>query len=404
MIIEAQFEESNVIIDIIVDGPEQEIPADFSDQIVATLAGAVRYDKVQFLTEEERQRAINNLGINSGITYWATYNPSAGQYSTYNDILQVINSGRPVSLSYNNRTYNLISYDDELEFEVVDGNVVYKLFLDIYDQWNSSVEVLADKSYVDYRLDNLPLVEVFTTNTYNEVQSIVNSGHLPFIKYEGETYMFAGSSNYAYYESYAFYSINTTKTTVPYNQTIKILTIDFTDHWLMQSKVMQPELISGLNIKSINGQTILGSGDLNVHDVWWATYDPEGTSSSYDSIKIHQNRFQYICINYEDRIYMLNSSGSKLLFEAIDSDQNKIYCLRCDNQNNWSESSKSYYYDDTNIQQRLAILEQLKILVEAHMADTTIHTNSEEKNFWNNKVNTNYLQNYEQLIFTRSNE
>ena len=126
---------------------------------------------------------------------------------------------------------------------------------------------------------------------------------------------------------------------------------------------------------------------LDVNDIWWATYDPLGTSSSYQNIKAHITRFKLVCINYDNKIYILNSHGSKMFFESIDADHDCVHILSCNQNNFWSTATIALRYDDSELVRRVTQLENAQAVFEAHMADTTIHTNTEEKTLWTNKVN-----------------
>ena len=161
---------------------------------------------------------------------------------------------------------------------------------------------------------------------------------------------------------------------------------------------LQDKLVSGVNLKTVNEETLLGSGNISIYDIWWAKYQNEGVTSTYDEIKIHADIYKKIFLEWENRIYSLTNNGSNLFFESVQDEY--VYILRCTNQNVWSSSRKKYSYDDTELRNRIADLEAAQIIMNLHMANTNIHTNPTEKRFWNDKLNVYY--NIEDLTFNRS--
>lgn len=122
--------------------------------------------------------------------------------------------------------------------------------------------------------------KTITREEYNIIESAINSDKIVYIKL-GNSYVIP--SNYAKIENYITFmyyeGINER-----YNYNVYQITITEQDENTLLcshsyvNKTVQKELKSGLNIKTINGQSILGNGNINVNE------SGEVTQSYYDCV------------------------------------------------------------------------------------------------------------------------
>ena len=101
-------------------------------------------------------------------------------------------------------------------------------------------------------------VDTEDENVYNKVTEAINSNKLVMLKYEGDVYCLQGQHNDGS-QPYIFSSVMTGETLG-----INLYTDGYVNKYAQST---QDLLKSGENIKTINGESILGSGDLEIKSV-----------------------------------------------------------------------------------------------------------------------------------------
>ena len=110
-----------------------------------------------------------------------------------------------------------------------------------------------------------------------------------------------------------------------------------TDQWIALGpdlSTFQKTLVSGENIKSINNQSILGSGDIDTEELYECTY---GTTTYADiTAALIAGKLPYF--NYNDRqyFYQFTRNDGAYFFGCFDGSALTFYTGYVTNNNNWS--------------------------------------------------------------------
>lgn len=159
-------------------------------------------------------------------------------------------------------------------------------------------------------------------------------------KYNGSAWLFEWSLNNSSFTAAQWASINSTITSGDVDK-LRLLPTKAQLDTLFAAK--QNTLISGTNIKTINSNSILGNGDLDVHDVFFGTYP----TTSIDDIDRAYNSNQIVILkdsvmrgtgsfvlSYVD--YELSPMGAFVFVSLI---RNQIYWFTLDSINGYSNVS-----------------------------------------------------------------
>lgn len=97
----------------------------------------------------------------------------------------------------------------------------------------------------------------------------------------------------------------------------------------------QDTLVSGTNIKTVNGTSILGSGNIDAEDIFWATY---GTTTFEELTAAWNDGKQILCF-WSNRVYNLIYVGTSFTFGYVWG--TTTYRLACSASSVWSNTSDS---------------------------------------------------------------
>lgn len=97
----------------------------------------------------------------------------------------------------------------------------------------------------------------------------------------------------------------------------------------------QDTLVSGTNIKTVNGTSLLGSGNIDAEDIFWATY---GTTT-FEELTAAWNDGKQILCHWSNRVYNLIYIGASFTFGYVWG--TTTYRLACSASSVWSNTSDS---------------------------------------------------------------
>jgi len=117
--------------------------------------------------------------------------------------------------------------------------------------------------------------------------------------------------------------------------TIETYTLDGQDNWTSATFSAQAALVSGTNIKTVNSTSLLGSGNIDTTEVFWATY---GTTTYPDIIGAHQSGKVILC-KHGELLYKVSRASTTVVFEAINDSSPYIKLLTVGTNNTWQEST-----------------------------------------------------------------
>ncbi len=118
----------------------------------------------------------------------------------------------------------------------------------------------------------------YDNNSYSDITNAITSGKAVFLRKEDDTVL----SNTLYYPlSYIDDSNSTYYFSMVGDDTTNVVSVDNTSSWSYRSTDLQAKLISGTSIKTINNESLLGSGNINISSGGTVdqTYDPTSTNA-----------------------------------------------------------------------------------------------------------------------------
>ena len=186
----------------------------------------------------------------------ATYNELPIENQQIGDVWNVLDSGANYCWTEEgwDKLSETIDLSDYYTKEEVDELISHAGGLP--SQTGHSGEFLSTNG-VNALWQNIP-EEVFWANnvTFDEVTEAYNNDKVVLKNYSGIIYQLTSIGDKLENKPHTFSS--------SYGDISKIITLDKNDHWEYITKDLQEKLVSGTNIKTINGNDILGSGNIDI--------------------------------------------------------------------------------------------------------------------------------------------
>lgn len=126
--------------------------------------------------------------------------------------------------------------------------------------------------------------------------------------------------------------------TIIHNNQQALLTLSSNNNLTVNGTEVQPLLVSGTNIKTINNESILGSGDISINadNIFWATY---GTTTYTDIMTAINDGKLVLCTYNGNTYYYIGLGNNEVSFVTNTVGTN--YMIHVDSSDNWTNDSRA---------------------------------------------------------------
>lgn len=281
---------------------------------IANFANAFKAAASDYYTKEESD-AITSLCVTR-----ADYNSSTKRIRFYNGSTWLFNiDATPFIVDGMVDTVSITGGNLVITFNTDSGKQPISIPLtDIFNPTNYYTKLEID----DITGSIKTFIATYGTTTKTEIDGAIAANRVILVPYQDRVYRYVGKIS----GSYLFSAVT--------GSTIYYLTMaGSTGSWISSSQQFQAKLTSGTTIKTINGVSILGYGNITIKEPFMATY---GTTT-YQSVSeaFSNGRFCYAKDSNANILPIVRITNTTITFQAMIG--REVYIWELDDNDSWTE-------------------------------------------------------------------